>query len=133
MHKKKGVIDMKTTIATGIYNKRKTFDVVVSQIRKDVSQNGKPMYVMHCDIILAKSEDEKVVDRRIVYKSGEPQMSEVRDALINYVAAKLAEDGTEVPYVTEDLLLKTVKNVEVTLKADVYRSSQGNLIISLLY
>ena len=91
------------------------------------------MYVMNCDIILAKSEDEKVVDRRTVYKSGEPQMSEVRDALISYVAEKLAEDGTEVPYVTEDLLLKTVKNVEVTLKADVYRSSQGNLIISLLY
>ena len=124
---------MKTTIATGIYNKRKTFDVVVSQIRKDVSQNGKPMYVMNCDIRLAKREEEKVGDRRIVYKSGEPRMSEVRDALINYVAEKLAEDGTEVPYVTEDLLLKTVKNVEVTLKADVYRSSQGNLIISLLY
>ena len=63
----------------------------------------------------------------------ETQKAEVRDALISYVAAKLAENGTEVPYVTEDVLLETVKNDEVSLKADVYRSGQGNLIVSLLY
>ena len=91
------------------------------------------MYVFNCDIILAKSKDEKVVDRRIVYKSGETQMNEVRDALVGYVAAKLAKDGTEVPYVTESVLLDTVKDTEVSLKADVYHSSQGNLIVSLLY
>ena len=39
------------------------------------------MYVLNCDIILAKSKDEKVVDRRVVYKAGETQMNEVRDAL----------------------------------------------------
>ena len=121
------------TLATGIYTKRETKDVVVSNIRKDVSQRGIPMYVMNCDIILAKSKDETVVDRRVVYKTGETQMAEVRDALIGYVAAKLAEDGTEVPYVTESVLLETVKNDEVGLKADVYRSGQGNLIVSLLY
>ena len=49
------------------------------------------------------------------------------------VDEKLAKDGTEIPYVTEDVLLETVKNTEVNLKADVYRSSQGNLIVSLLY
>ena len=125
---------MSTVLATGIYGeKKKTFDVVVSHIRKDVSQRGIPMYVMDCDIVLAKSKDETVIDRRVVYKAGETQMAEVRDALIGYVAAKLAEDGTEVPYVTESVLLETVKNDEVSLKADVYRSSQGNLIVSLLY
>ena len=124
---------MKTTVATGVYVTRKTFDVVVSNIHKDVSQRGTSMYVLNCDIILAKSKDEKVVDRRVVYKAGETQMNEVRDALIGFVAEKLAKDGTEIPYVTEDVLLETVKNTEVNLKADVYRSSQGNLIVSLLY
>ena len=125
---------MSTVLATGLYGeKKKTFDVVVSHIRKDVSQRGIPMYVMDCDIVLAKSKDETVIDRRVVYKTGETQMAEVRDSLIGYVAAKLAEDGTEVPYVTESVLLETVKNDEVSLKADVYRSGQGNLIVSLLY
>ena len=123
---------MKVT-ATGIYKERETHDVVVSNIRKDVSQRGIPMYVMDCEIVLAKSEDETVVDKRVVYKAGETQMSEVRDALIGYVAKKLADEGTEIPYVTESKLLETVKNDEVNLKADVYRSGQGNLIISLLY
>ena len=132
MHKKKGVIDMKVT-ATGIYGEKKSYDVAVSNIRKDVSQRGIPMYVMDCEIILAKGKDETVVDKRVVYKAGETQMAEVRDALIGFVAEKLAEDGTEIPYVTEDVLLETVRNTEVNLKADVYRSSQGNLIISLLY
>ena len=123
---------MKVT-ATGIYKERETHDVVVSNIRKDVSQRGIPMYVMDCEIVLAKSEDETVVDKRVVYKAGETQMAEVRDALIGYVAKKLAEEGTEIPYVTESKLLETVKNDEVNLKADVYRSAQGNLIVSLLY
>ena len=123
---------MKVT-ATGIYKERETHDVVVSNIRKDVSQRGIPMYVMDCEIVLAKSKDETVVDKRVVYKAGETQMAEVRDALIGYVAKKLAEEGTEIPYVTESKLLETVKNDEVNLKADVYRSGQGNLIISLLY
>lgn len=123
---------MKVT-ATGIYKERETHDVVVSNIRKDVSQMGRPMYVMDCEIILAKSEDETVVDKRVVYKAGETQMAEVRDALIGFVAKKLAEEGTEIPYVTEAVLLETVRNTEVNLKADVYRSGQGNLIISLLY
>ena len=125
---------MKTTIATGIYSPKKTtYDVVVSHIRKDVSQRGIPMFVMNCNIVLAKSKDEIVVDKRVVYKAGETQMNEVRDALIGYVASKLAKDGTEVPYVTESVLLNTVKDTEISLKADVYRSSQGNLIVSLLY
>ena len=91
------------------------------------------MYVFNCEIVLAKSKDEIVVDKRVVYKAGETQMNEVRDALIGYVASKLAKDGTEVPYVTESVLLNTVKDTEISLKADVYRSSQGNLIVSLLY
>ena len=124
---------MKTTVATGVYVTRKTFDVVVSNVHKDVSQRGTSMYVLNCDIILAEDGDERVVDRRVVYKAGETQMAEVRDALIGYVAKKLAEDGTEIPYVTESKLLETVKNDEVNLKADVYRSAQGNLIVSLLY
>ena len=125
---------MKTTVATGIYSPKKTtYEVLVSNIRKDVSQKGIPMYVFNCEIVLAKSKDEIVVDKRVVYKAGETQMNEVRDALIGYVASKLAKDGTEVPYVTESVLLNTMKDTEISLKADVYRSSQGNLIVSLLY
>ena len=49
---------MKTTVATGIYITRKPHNVVVSNIHKDISQKGTPMYVLNCDIILEESEDE---------------------------------------------------------------------------
>lgn len=124
---------MSTILATGIYNERQTMNVVISHIRKDVSQRGVQMYVLDCDIILAKDKDETVIDRRVIYKTGETQMSEVRDALIGYVADKLAKAGTAVPYVTEQTLLDTVGNDKVALKADVYRSDRGNLIVSFLY
>ena len=125
---------MSITMATGIYSEKKdTKDVVISNIRREVSQKGVRMYVMDCDIILAKSKDETVIDRRVLYKTGETQMSEVRDALISYVADKLAKAGTAVTYVTEQTLLDTIGNDRVTMKADVYRSERGNLIVSLLY
>ena len=135
MHKiKKEVLKMKVQLATGIYSEKKdTKDVVISHIRREVSQKGVRMYVMDCDIVLAKSKDETVIDRRVLYKTGETQMSEVRDALISYVADKLAKAGTAVTYVTEQTLLDTIGNDKVTLKADVYRSDRGNLIVSLLY
>ena len=125
---------MKVQLATGIYSEKKdTKDVVISNIRREVSQKGVRMYVMDCDIVLAKSKDETVIDRRVLYKTGETQMSEVRDALISYVADKLAKAGTTVTYVTEQTLLDTVEKDRVALKADVYRSDRGNLIVSLLY
>jgi hypothetical protein len=125
---------MKVQLATGIYSEKKdTKDVVISNIRREVSQKGVRMYVMDCDIVLAKSKDETVIDRRVLYKTGETQMSEVRDALISYVADKLAKAGTAVTYVTEQTLLDTIGNDRVTMKADVYRSERGNLIVSLLY
>ena len=125
---------MSITMATGIYSEKKdTKDVVISNIRREVSQKGVRMYVMDCDIVLAKSKDETVIDRRVLYKTGETQMSEVRDALISYVADKLAKAGTPVTYVTEQTLLDTVEKDRVALKADVYRSDRGNLIVSLLY
>ena len=40
------------------------------------------------------------------------------------VDEKLAKDGTEIPYVTEDVLLETVKNTE---------QLKSNLIVRLLY
>ena len=125
---------MKVVTATGIYSEKKdTKDVVISNIRREVSQKGVRMYVMDCDIVLANSKDETVIDRRVLYKTGETQMSEVRDALISYVADKLAKAGTAVTYVTEQTLLDTIGNDRVTMKADVYRSERGNLIVSLLY
>ena len=125
---------MSITMATGIYSEKKdTKDVVISNIRREVSQKGVRMYVMDCDIVLAKSKDETVIDRRVLYKTGETQMSEVRDALISYVADKLAKAGTPVTYVTEQTLLDTVEKDRVASKADVYRSDRGNLIVSLLY
>ena len=44
MHKKKGVVKM-TKLATGIYNERKVYDVVVSNLKKDVSQRNRYSYV----------------------------------------------------------------------------------------
>ena len=86
---------MKVVTATGLYGtEKKVMDVVISNVRREVSQKGMQMYVLDCDIILAKSKDELVVDRRVLYKTGETQMSEVRDALIGYVADKLAKAGT---------------------------------------
>ena len=78
----------------GIYTKRETKDVVVSNIHKDVSQRGTSMYVLNCDIILAKSKDEKVVDRRVVYKTGKKKPRWLRLGIPCEVDAKLAEDGT---------------------------------------
>ena len=57
-----------TKLATGIYNERKVYDVVVSNLKKDVSQRGTSMYVFNCVSILA--QDEKVVERRGGFKAG---------------------------------------------------------------
>ena len=47
---------MSTVLATGIYTKRETKDVVVEQAtseRMSVRGKSRPMYVFSCDIILA--------------------------------------------------------------------------------
>ena len=58
MHKiKKEVLTMKVQLATGIYSEKKdTKDVVISNIRREVSQKGVRMYVMDCDIVLARTK-----------------------------------------------------------------------------
>lgn len=44
---------MKVVMATGVYDsKKKTMDVVISNVHKDVSQLQ--MYALDCDIILAR-------------------------------------------------------------------------------
>ena len=124
---------MNITMATGIYSPKKTtYEVIISHISKDVSSTGRSMYVMNCDIILAESKDETVIDRRTLYKTGKRKPSWLKYESHREVANKLAKAGTEVTYVTEQTLLDTVKNKEIALKADVYRSTQGNLIVSLL-
>ena len=48
---------MKVQLATGIYSEKKdTKDVVISNIRREVSQKGVRMYVMDCDIVLARTK-----------------------------------------------------------------------------
>ena len=62
---------MKVVTATGVYgNEKQVMDVVISNVRREVSQKGMQMYVLNCDIILAKSKSETVVDRRVLYKTG---------------------------------------------------------------
>ena len=46
---------MKVVTATGVYgSKKEVMDVVISNVHKDVSQKGAQMYVLNCDIILAR-------------------------------------------------------------------------------
>ena len=46
---------MKVVTATGVYgNEKQVMDVVISNVRREVSQKGMQMYVLNCDIILAR-------------------------------------------------------------------------------
>ena len=63
---------MKVQLATGIYSEKKdTKDVVISNIRREVSQKGVRMYVMDCDIILARMRQSLIEEYFI--KLGKPR------------------------------------------------------------
>ena len=125
---------MKTIIlVTGIFgNEPKQYEVELSTLSREVSRAGNPMYKFNLDIFLGEEENTRFVDRRIVYKAGEFNMGEVRDALVDHIAAQLAKDGSAVTFITEEDLLKYTKS-PVKLTADIYKDSYGQLQVKLLY
>ena len=125
---------MKTIkLVTGIFGKEpKQYEVELSTLSREVSRAGNPMYKFNLDIFLGEEENTRFVDRRIVYKAGEFNMGEVRDALVDHIAAQIAEEGSAVTFITEDDLVKYTKS-PVKLTADIYKDNYGQLQVKLLY
>lgn len=117
------------------YRKLDTYDLVITNLQRTVSKNsGKDMYVMDAYIILAYDKEEKhiIADKRRLYKAGEFQMQEVRDALTLAVAKQLAKSGEKIPYITDEILENTLKGKQAVITADIVRGSNGQLNITLL-
>ena len=113
-----------------------TYDVVITNLQRSVSKNsGNDMYVMDIYIILAYDEKEQTViaDKRRLYKAGQFQMQEVRDALTSAVAQQLAESGEEILFLTDEVLENTLKGKQAEVTADIVRGSNGQLQITLLF
>ena len=117
------------------YRKLDNYDVVIKDLQRTVSKNsGKDMYVLDAYIILAYDKNEKTIiaDKRRLYKAGEFQMQEVRDALISAVARQLAKSGKKILYITDDILESTLEGKQAVVTADIVRGSNGQLNITLL-
>ena len=124
-------------VATPLHGYRKldNYDVVIKDLQRTVSKNsGKDMYVMDAYIILAYDKNEKhvIADKRRLYKAGEFQMQEVRDALISAVARQLAKSGEKILYITDEILENTLEGKQAVITADIVRGSNGQLNITLL-
>ena len=120
----------------GGYAQLDTYDIILTDLQKSVSKtSGSDMFVATAYIILAFDMDNKklVVDKRRLYKAGEYQMAELRDALTFPITAELAKTGSEIKFITDDVLLATLKNKEVIISADIVRGSNGQLNIALLF
>lgn len=118
------------------YKTLDTYDLIIANLQRSVSKNsGNDMFVMDVYIILAYDADEKTIiaDKRRLYKSGEYQMQEVRDALTSVVAQQIAESGEKILFLTDEILENTLKGKQAIIKADVVRCSNGQLNITLLF
>ena len=118
------------------YRALDTYDLIITNLQRTVSKSsGREMYVMDAYIILAYDEKEQTViaDKRRLYKSGEFQMQEVRDALTSAVAKQLAESGEEILFLTDEVLENTLKGKQAEVTADIVRGSNGQLNITLLF
>lgn len=118
------------------YRKLDVYDVIITNLQRSVSKNsGRNMYVMDVYIVLAYDKEEKtlVCDKRRLYKSGEFQMQEVRDALTSAVAKQLAESGEKIFFLTDEVLENTLKGKQAEVTADIVRGSNGQLQITLLF
>lgn len=125
-------------VATPLHGYRAldTYDLVITNLQRTVSKSsGKDMYVMDAYIILAYDEKEQTViaDKRRLYKSGEFQMQEVRDALTSAVAQEIAKSGEQILFLTDEVLESTLQGKQVVISADVVRGSNGQLQITLLF
>ena len=118
------------------YRTLDTYDLVITNLQRTVSKtSGRDMYVMDAYIVLAYDEEEKtlVCDKRRLYKSGEYQMQEVRDALTSAVAQEIAKSGEQILFLTDEVLESTLQGKQVVISADVVRGSNGQLQITLLF
>ena len=118
------------------YRALDTYDLVITNLQRTVSKtSGRDMYVMDAYIVLAYDEEEKtlVCDKRRLYKSGEYQMQEVRDALTSAVAQEIAKSGEQILFLTDEVLESTLRGKQVVISADVVRGSNGQLQITLLF
>lgn len=125
-------------VATPLHGYRQldNYDVVITDLQSTVSKSsGKDMYVMTAYIVLAYDAEEHtlVCDKRRLYKAGEYQMQEVRDALTTCVANEIAKSGEQILFLTDEVLISTLKGKQAVVSADVVRGSHGQLQITLLY
>ena len=117
------------------YRKLDNYDVVIKDLQRTVSKNsGKDMYVLDAYVILAYDKEKKhiIADKRRLYKAGEYQMQEVRDALTSAVAKQLAKSGEKIFYITDEILENTLQGEQAEITADIVRGSNGQLNITLL-
>lgn len=117
------------------YKKLDNYDVVIKDLQRTISKNsGRDMYVMTMYVILAYDKNEKhvIADKRRLYKAGEFQMQEVRDALTSAVAKHLAKTGEKIPFITDEILESILDGKQAEITADIVRGSNGQLQITLL-
>ena len=118
------------------YRTLDVYDIIITDLQRTVSKSsGNDMYVMNAYIVLAYDSEEKTIvcDKRRLYKSGEYQMQEVRDALTNAVAEQLAKTGEKILFLTDGVLENTLRGKQANVTADIVRGSNGQLLITLLY
>ena len=119
----------------GGYSTLDNYDVILTDLQKSVSQSGNDMFVATVYIVLAFDADKKtlIADKRRLYKAGEYQMAELRDALTLPITEELAKSGSDIKFITDDTLLSMLKNKEVVISADIVRGSNNQLNITLLF
>ena len=125
-------------VATPLHGYRTldTYDVIITDLQRSVSKtSGRDMYVMDVHIVLAYDAEEHtlVCDKRRLYKAGEYQMQEVRDALTTCVAEEIAKSGEQILFLTDEVLESTLRGKQAVISADIVRGSNGQLQITLLY
>ena len=127
--------EIETATPIGGYSTLDNYDVILTDLQKSVSQSGNNMFVATVYIVLAFDADKKtlIADKRRLYKAGEYQMAELRDALTLPITAELAKSGSEIKFITDDVLLSMLKNKEVVISADIVRGSNNQLNITLLF
>ena len=118
------------------YKTLDNYEVIITDLQSTVSKSsGKDMYVMTAYIVLAYDNEEKtlICDKRRLYKAGEYQMQEVRDALTACVAEEIAKSGEQILFLTDEVLESTLQGKQAVISADIVRGSNGQLNITLLF
>ena len=118
------------------YKTLDNYEVILTALQCTVSKSsGMEMSELTAYIVLAydKEEHTLVCDKRRLYKAGEFQMQEVRDALTACVAEEIAKSGEQILFLTDEVLISTLKGKQAVVSADIVRGSNGQLQITLLY